>query len=72
MHRHSRLLLAAFGLTACAPRALDFHETTKVAFAAADNTSDSPLAKSLRDAPRPARRPLSIHHSSSPPASAPP
>ena len=46
MHRHSRLLLAAFGLTACAPRALDFHETTKVAFAAADNTSDSSLAKS--------------------------
>ena len=46
MHRHSRLLLAAFGLTACAPRALDFHETTKVSFAAADNTSDSPLAKS--------------------------
>lgn len=48
MRPHSLLLLAALGLTACAPRALYFHETTKVAFAAAYNTSDSqPLATSF-------------------------
>ena len=34
-------LAAALSLTACAPRALYFHESTKVAFAANYNTSDS-------------------------------
>ena len=42
------LLLAAFGLSACAPKALYFHESTKVAFAADYNTSDTqPLATSF-------------------------
>lgn len=48
MRPHSLLLLAALGLGACAPRALYFHETTKVAFAADYNVSDSqPLATSF-------------------------
>lgn len=44
--RLSILLLAtALGLSACAPRALYFHESTKVAFTADYNTSDTqPLA----------------------------
>lgn len=47
--KHSRLLLAfALGLSACAPQALFFHESTKVAFAADYNTSDTqPLATSF-------------------------
>lgn len=41
-------LAAAFSLSACAPRALYFHESTKVAFAADYNTSDSqPLSSSF-------------------------
>lgn len=41
-------LAAVLGLSACAPRALYFHETTKVGFAADYNTSDSqPLATSF-------------------------
>lgn len=41
-------LTAALGLSACAPRALYFHESTKVAFAADYNTSDTqPLATSF-------------------------
>jgi hypothetical protein len=41
-------LAAALSLSACAPRALYFHESTKVAFAADYNTSDSqPLSSSF-------------------------
>ena len=49
MRTHQLLLLAAaLSLTACAPRALFFHESTKVAFAATYNTSDTqPLATSF-------------------------
>lgn len=42
------LLTTALGLNACAPRALYFHESTKVAFAADYTTSDSqPLSTSF-------------------------
>lgn len=41
-------LTAALSLSACAPRALFFHESTKVAFAADYNTSDTqPIATSF-------------------------
>lgn len=41
-------LAAALSLSACAPKALYFHESTKVAFAATYNTSDSqPLSTSF-------------------------
>lgn len=41
-------LAAALSLSACAPKALYFHESTKVAFAADYNTSDSqPLSSSF-------------------------
>ena len=47
--RHYLLpLTAALSLSACAPRALYFHESTKVAFAADYNTSDTqPIATSF-------------------------
>ena len=42
------LLVAALALAACAPQALYFHETTKVAFAATYNTADSqPLSSTF-------------------------
>lgn len=46
--RLSSMLAALLAVTGCAPKALYFHETTKVAFAADYNTSDTqPLATSL-------------------------
>lgn len=48
MRLHLLPIVAALSLSACAPRALFFHESTKVAFAADYNTSDTqPLATSF-------------------------
>lgn len=48
MHYNFSFLIIALGFNSCAPRALYFHETTKVGFAADYNTSDSqPLATSF-------------------------
>jgi len=48
MRLHLLPIAAALSLSACAPRALFFHESTRVAFAADYNTSDTqPLATSF-------------------------
>jgi hypothetical protein len=48
MRRFPISLAAVLGLASCAPKALYFHESTKVAFAATYNTSDSqPLSTSF-------------------------